>query len=267
MQQETPVPPQRSGISVTEKDVATLNNYAEKKLQERTELSEVMSTVPSIVHRGGIYLMSAAVGFTAILLYFGKITVWVNARGNLVPEVENISIEAEKSGEVTEVFAEVGQKLPEDATLLTIKVDPDSTGVNKITMPRSGTIAKLEVQSQGQLIAKNDPIATIISAENDFIVQATISERDISFIAPGMEAKIKVDAYNFHEYGSISARVNRIFSDIDRPGNFIVILDLIENKKQRDRPEMKLFAGLNVQVEIQTKERRLFEILLGQQQP
>ena len=33
---ETP-PSQREGISVSEKDVATLNNYAEEKLQETTQ--------------------------------------------------------------------------------------------------------------------------------------------------------------------------------------------------------------------------------------
>lgn len=288
--QETP--PQRSGISVTDKDVATLNNYAEKKLQETTELSEVMSTLPSIVHRGGIYLISAAVGFAAILLYFGRIPVWVNARGNIVPEVENIPVIAEENGVVTEVLAEFGQQLPKNVTLLKFKseganVNPVSApeklapqelkplqtqintnlnGFKKITMPQRGTIGKLEVKNPGQLISKGTVIAVVIPADNRFIVKANISEEDFSSIKPGMEAQIKVDAYNFHQYGSIPAKVNRIIPDLDNPGSFIVTLDLLENKKQRDKQtEMTLSSGLNVQVEIQTKEQPLFELLFNQQ--
>ena len=318
MQETPPIPPQRSGISVTEKDVATLNNYAEKKLQERTELSEVMSTVPSVVQRVGIYLMSAAVGFTAILLYFGRIPVWVNARGNIVPEVEYIPILAEESGVVTEVAAQVGQQLPQDATLLKIestrsnlnplstpeqlnalqtlqakeleivrekvrlaqlelqlkshsnlnneqsqnissnyqqkvvnltkqlkdlqteianiqtKIDVRSplTNEHKITMPQAGTLARLEVQNPGQLISQGTVVAVIIPAENSFIVKANVSEQDINSIVPGMEAQIKFDAYNFHQFGSIPAQVNQIFPDFERPGNFIVTLDLLEEIKQ-----------------------------------
>ncbi len=285
-------PPQISRVSVSEKDIATLNCYAERKRQETTELSEVMSIIPSIIQRGGIYLISAAVGFAAILLYFGRIPVWVNARGNIVPEVENIPVTAEENGVVTEVLAELGQQLPKDATLLKFnpepanlnavsapeklapqelkafqtQIDTEHNGVNKITMPQAGTIGKLEIKNPGQLISKENLVAVIIPAKNRFTVKANISEQDFSSIKPGMEAQIKVDAYNFYQYGSIPAKVNRVIPDLDNPGNFIVTLDLLENKKQRDkRAEMTLSSGLKVQVEIQTKEKRLFELLFSQQ--
>lgn len=340
--------PQRSGISVTEQDIATLNNYAEKKRQERTELSEVMSTVPAIVHRGGLYLISAAVGFTAIVFSFGRIPVWIDARGVLVPEVGNIPVLAEETGVVTEVFADVGQQLPQDAALFKLnpepatltpviapeqlqalqavqekeleivqeklqlvqlelylnaqhdlseqhyqqipshyqqevveltaqlddlqtqiamiqaQIDPHATGGSIITAPQAGMIVDLAVTAPGQLVSRGSVVAVIIPGENQLTVEANISERDISSIRVGMDAQIKVDAYNFQQYGDIPAQVTRVLPDLERPGNFIVALDLLENKQPRDRPEMTLLPGLNVQVEIQVEERRLFELLLGQ---
>ena len=346
---EPAFPPQRSGISVTDKDVATLNNYAEKQRQEKTELSEVMSTVPSIVHRGGIYLVSAVVGFSAIVLYFGRIPVWVNARGALVQDGEFISVFATESGVITEVFAEEGQNLPKDAILVKLnsespnlnsipaleqlkalqdikeqeleivqeklhlvqlelqlaaqrdsnnqhyqqifshahqevanltqkiedlhtqiatlqtQIDPRWADGNTITMPQAGLISDLAMVHPGQSVSPGSLVATVISGGDTYIVEANISEQDISSIYVGIEAQIKVDAYSFHQYGSLPAKVNQVIPDFERPGNFIVTLELLEHEQSRDRPEMTLFPGLNVHVEIQTEERRLFELLLSQQ--
>ncbi|MCJ8283093.1 MAG: HlyD family efflux transporter periplasmic adaptor subunit [Rivularia sp. ALOHA_DT_140] len=266
-------------IPVEKKDVATLTNYADKKLLEINQLSEVMSTVPSIVQRGGIYLIAATVGFSAVLLYFGKVPVWVDAQGNIVSENENIQVRAKENGIVTEIVAKVGQTLPKNATLLKIKSEslnqntPSSTSENnlirekKIKIPQAGRIIKLGVTNPGKFISEGTLLAEVIPAENKFIVEASISEKDFSAIKPGMEAQIKLDAYNHYEYGSLPAKVNRIEPDTKQPGKFIVTLDLLKNNQDKIKvnlPDITLFPGLNVEVEIQTKEQRLYEIIFSQ---
>lgn len=336
-------------ISVNKKDVASLTNYADKKLLEINELSEVMSAVPSIVQRGGIYLVTATVGFSAILLYFGKVPVWVDAEGNIVSENENIEVRAKENGVVTEVLAKVGQRLPKNATLLQIK--PESSNQNTISSteelkilqnlqekeleivqnklelaqleqlkyqsninkeeqqkksinhrdyidnltkqiesiqaeiqeikaqinygnklikniqtPQGGKIVQLEVKNPGIFISKGTLVAEVIPTENRFIVKANIPERDFSAIQPGMEAQIKIDAYNYHQYGRIPAKVNRIEPDLQQPGNFIMTLDLLKNNQEKMKkklPDMTIFPGLNVQVEIKTKELRLYQLLFS----
>ena len=324
-------PPQRSGISVTEKDIATLNNYAEKKLQETHELSEVMDTVPSVIQRGGIYLISAVLGFTTVLLYFGKVPVWVNARGSIVPEVENIEILAAEDALVTEVVAEVGQQLPKDAVLF--KTESTSSNFNsqanleelqalptlqakeldvveekvqltqlelqlnllgdrnnqqaeqlsqhyreqiksleaeianirtqinlrspsakeaEITMPQAGVVEQLTVKSN-QLISQGTVAAVVAPSKNSLIVKAHISEQDISSIEPGMEAQVKIDAYNSYHFGSITAQISKVMPDLNNLGNFIAILNL-SDQEHRSK-EIKLLPGLNVQVEIQTDKK------------
>jgi multidrug resistance efflux pump len=116
--------------SVREKDIATLNNYAEKKFQETTQLSEVMSTVPPILQRGGIYLISTAVGLTSILLYFSKVPIWVEASGSIVvPQTESLLMTAPATGVVTVVGAKTGQRLAKNATLL--KIEPAKSQENR----------------------------------------------------------------------------------------------------------------------------------------
>jgi multidrug resistance efflux pump len=327
--------------SVSEKDIATLNNYADKKFQEKTQLSEVMNTVPSVVQRGGIYLISVAVGLTSILLYFSKVPVWIDAQGNIVPETDNILVTATKSGIVTAVMAQAGQRLAKDASLLEIrptrsdttaraasqqlqtwqtlqqreleitqgkiqlarlelqlksqtKIDEanhqdiislteqiqdlqteiaqikteienplPSVAKNKITMPQGGIISQLKVRKTGQLIAKDTVVATVIPDPNRLIVETIVSDRDIAAIQLGMKARIKVDAYNFHDFGTIPAQVSQIIPNLDSQGEFIIILDLLQDKIIHDGQEINLLPGLNVHVEINAEHKRLLELLFS----
>ena len=137
--------PRSAQTFIDEKDLATLNNYADKKFQERTRLSEVMNTMPSIVQRGGIYLISAAVGLTSCMLYFGRVPVWIEAPGTIFSEAENILVRAKDAGMVTAVVARVGQQLPQDATLL--KIEPTNTN----SVPVSQQLQSLQTLQQKEL--------------------------------------------------------------------------------------------------------------------
>lgn len=326
--------------SVSEKDIATLNNYADKKLYETTQLSEVINAVPSIVERGGVYLVSAAVGLTLVLLYFSKVPVRIESPGSIVPEANSIPVIAAKSGIVTAVKAKVGQRLARNDTLLEVKptgtnnsVAADSQSAQtwqaiqqkeleitqekialvqlqlqlisqakddadtqtsislrekiqdleakvaamknesenllpsianqEITMPQAGIISQLKVDKPGQSIAKDTVVVTVIPDTNPLVVEAILSDRDIATIKPGMPAIIKVDAYDFREFGAIPAQVSQIVPNLERPGEFIVILHLLKDKLTHQGEEITLLPGLNVQVEINTEEKRLLGLLFS----
>lgn len=74
----------QTSASVSDKDIATLDTFAEKNLQA-TQISEVMMASPTLVQRGAIYFISAALGLSFCLLYFAKVPVWVSARGKIIP--------------------------------------------------------------------------------------------------------------------------------------------------------------------------------------
>lgn len=82
--------------SISEQDIATLDTFAEKTLQA-TQISEVMMAEPTLVQRGAIYFISAALGLSSCLLYFGKVPVWVSARGKIIPADKNIPVQVNKS--------------------------------------------------------------------------------------------------------------------------------------------------------------------------
>ena len=325
--------------SVSEKDIATLNNYADKKLQETTQLSEVMNTVPSVVQRGGIYLISAAVGLTSILLYFSKVPIWIEASGTIFPKAEDIFVQSEQAGIVTAIKTKVDRKLAKDATLIEIKptrsslsdqvtqiqlkrwqtlhqkelevtqneirlarlelklqsqtktgkdqarntteleakiknlqteistiktklANPlPSAAKDKITMPQTGIVNQLNIQKIGQPVSKDAIVATVIPDNARLTVEAVISDRDIAAVKPEMTARIKINAYDFREFGTIPAQVREVTPQLDRPGEFKVVLDLLQNKLTQNGETIKLQPGLTVQVEMQTEKKRLLQLL------
>lgn len=85
--------------SISEQDIATLDTFAEKTLQAE-QMSEVMVAEPTLVQRGAIYFISAALGLSFCLLYFSKVPVWISTRGKIISEAKGIPVQVSKSSEV-----------------------------------------------------------------------------------------------------------------------------------------------------------------------
>ncbi len=146
---------------VREEDIATLDNFADKKLQEATELSEVMAVDPPLVQREGIYLISGLLAVTLSLLYFGKVTVWAKAKGSIIPEGESIPVQALRS-----VLARVGDRLPKNAPLLTLDTSQSDADLNQLQ-------GQLDLQQKRlQALQQNrTQVETILAAPETFLAQ------------------------------------------------------------------------------------------------
>lgn len=53
----------------------------------------------------------------------------------------------------------------------------------------------------------------IVPMEDQLLVEARISPRDIAFIRPGLEAKVKVTAYDYSIYGALNGEVVTVSPD------------------------------------------------------
>ena len=99
--------------------------YADKNLRAN-DRSELLAAVPSMVERGGIYLISVVLLLTFLLLYFGKVHVIVVAKGVITPEGDVRPVEALQGGVVKAVRARPGDHLAAGAPLLTLDVSASS---------------------------------------------------------------------------------------------------------------------------------------------
>jgi HlyD family secretion protein len=132
-----------------------------------------------------------------------------------------------------------------------------------IRMPAAGTLAEIKVRNAGEIIGEGAPIATIVPKGAALMVEATVQDKDIGFVRQGIEARVKVDAFPFEQFGSARARVVKVLPAFGEKTGFVVQLSLLEDRLTADGSIHYLFPGLSVQADLITREQRLLESLLN----
>ena len=82
--------------------------------------------------------------------------------------------------------------------------------------PVRGIIKALEVTTIGGVIPPNGSVMTLVPLDDQLLIEARISPRDIAFIHPGQEAMVKVTAYDYAIYGGLKGKVVTIAPDTVR---------------------------------------------------
>lgn len=79
--------------------------------------------------------------------------------------------------------------------------------------PVRGIVKNIEVSTIGGVIPPNGRLMDIIPLDDQLLVEARISPRDIAFIHPDQRASVKISAYDYALYGGLDGRVTTISPD------------------------------------------------------
>jgi HlyD family secretion protein len=109
-----------------------------------------------------------------------------------------------------------------------------------ITAPSTGVITKLNVTSPGAVIQPGAQIAAIAPAGARLIVEAQLPNKDLAFVRTGRTAQLKIDAFPFQEYGSVTGKVIAVAPDAqvdDKLGSFYkVTIELSQHRHRSGGP-------------------------------
>ncbi|MEX2518992.1 MAG: HlyD family efflux transporter periplasmic adaptor subunit, partial [Paracoccaceae bacterium] len=73
--------------------------------------------------------------------------------------------------------------------------------------PMRGIVKDIAVTTIGGVIAPGGQLMTIVPMDDQLLIEARISPRDIAFIHPGQKALVKVSAYDYAIFGGLSGEV------------------------------------------------------------
>ncbi|RKG29548.1 HlyD family type I secretion periplasmic adaptor subunit [Acinetobacter tianfuensis] len=79
--------------------------------------------------------------------------------------------------------------------------------------PVRGVVKEIDVMTLGGVVPQNGKLMTIVPLDEQLLVEARISPRDIAFIRPGQEALVKITAYDYSIYGGLKGKVTVISPD------------------------------------------------------
>ena len=139
--------------------------------------------------------------------------------------------------------------------------------LTSVTTPVAGIVAEMKVTSTGEVIELGGLVATMVPEGVPLVVEAEVPNRDVAFVRPGIEGRIKVDAYPFHEFGTLAARVETVLPALGTDNSFTVRLHLLDTSIGHRGERLPLFPGLSVQAELLTARRRLIDLLLDSRAP
>ncbi|MEQ9138349.1 MAG: HlyD family efflux transporter periplasmic adaptor subunit [Thalassobaculum sp.] len=76
-----------------------------------------------------------------------------------------------------------------------------------VAAPADGIVTQLGVTSVGGVVSAGEALMRIVPSDDILEISATILNRDIGFVDVGQEAVVKLDAFNYLRYGTLSGTV------------------------------------------------------------
>ena len=132
-----------------------------------------------------------------------------------------------------------------------------------IRSPVRGTVNKILINTIGGVVKPGDPVAEVVPLEDSLLVEARIRPADRAQLYPGLEAVVKVSAYDFSIHGGLDARLLDISADtiLDEEGQpyFRVRLTTNDTSLGEDKP---IIPGMTATVDIITGEKTVLQYLM-----
>jgi hemolysin D len=79
--------------------------------------------------------------------------------------------------------------------------------LDHLSAPGNGTVQSVDVGSLGTVVQAGQTVATIVPSDAPVVVEVDLPSEEIGFVKVGQKTQIKVTAYPFEEYGSITGTV------------------------------------------------------------
>lgn len=159
---------------------------------------------------------------------------------------------------VTAKLADINQQLAEvEAELSQITLAKEN---QKIKAPISGCVCNLLVDEQS-VVTSMQELVSIVPTDEPMEVVCYVANKDISDVSVGMDAKMKLEAYDYDEYGVVQCKVRYIsqtsVSDEQLGNVYLVRLEV------NQMPEgVTSLSGLQGTVELKTGQRSVLQYFL-----
>lgn len=133
-----------------------------------------------------------------------------------------------------------------------------------IKSPINGTVQRLLINTVGGVITPGSAVVELVPQDDQLIVEAKVSPKDIAFIRQGQPAILKFSAYDFTIYGGMSAEVQHISADaITNDKDETYYLVRLETKRSIADESLDILPGMIVQVDILTGKKTVLNYILS----
>ncbi len=141
-----------------------------------------------------------------------------------------------------------------------------------IRAPVRGTVKNIRVKTIGGVVQPAVDIMEIVPLDDQLLIEAKIKPKDVAFLRPGLEATVKITAYDYSIYGGLKGRLEHISADTLTeekrnaiPGEdtyYKVLVRTDSATLKRGNKTFPIIPGMTATVEIRTGEKTVLEFLM-----
>lgn len=229
------------------------------ELQARTQMFEKGYSTRVQVLQAKTNVNDATAAVERLVSDIEVLTQSIGELENKVKEVEAVAINRAREEQIRkkqELF-EV-QKALDSAQF--------DTKYQTLKAPVDGIVKGLEISGVDSVVQPGGTVMDIVPTEGGVLVKSKIKPQDIGHIEIGQDVRIKVSAYDYARYGSLSGVVKRIsaatFTDEENEPYFECIIHLMSDKFEKTNQVVLLMPGMTVQAEILTGSKTVIAYLL-----
>lgn len=150
-----------------------------------------------------------------------------------------------------------------------VKGKSDTLNRTVFRAPVRGVVKEIDVMTLGGVIPPNGKIMTIVPLDEQLLIEARISPRDIAFILPNQQALVKITAYDYAIYGGLHGKVTVISPDtirdeVKQDQFYYRVYIRTDSDKLRNK-QGKTFAitpGMVATVDIRTGQKTVLDYLI-----
>lgn len=158
-----------------------------------------------------------------------------------------------------------------EAQMLSAVIRGRSDSLSRLTLrsPVRGIVKDIQVSTIGGVVPPNGQLMQIVPLDEQLLIETRISPRDIAFIHPEQQAKVKITAYDYSIYGSLDGKVVTIspdtIQDEVKPEIFYYRVyirtdsDVLRNKAGKT---FAIVPGMIATVDIRTGEKTVLDYLI-----
>lgn len=151
-----------------------------------------------------------------------------------------------------------------------IKGRADSLSRLTLRSPVRGIVKNVMLTTKGGVVPPSGELMQIVPLDDQLLIEARMSPRDIAYIHPGQDAKVKITAYDYAIFGGLEGKVKVIspdtIQDEAKPEVFyyrVFILtetDSLTNKKTGIA--YPIVPGMVASVDIKSGEKTVYDYLM-----
>ena len=177
---------------------------------------------------------------------------------------------AEANNELVKIEAELAQARENMA----VRADPVER--SEIRAPLRGIVKNIKINTLGGVVQAGQEILEIVPLDDKLLVEAYIRPQDVAFMRPGLDAVVKISAYDYAIYGGLNGKVTLISPDtlsnqrraddlkLDPNQQYYRILVETDGKGITDKngKAMEIIPGMVATVDVKTGEKTVFDYLI-----